>query len=127
MKTRIRIHTPSTGWVDGVIENLENPITANQIINALPFESSTQLWGNEVYFEIPLHLTEENARIEVEVGDLAFWSAGNCMCIFYGRTPASRGDAPAAASPVNVFGKITSDPSIFCKVKPGEVIRVEKG
>jgi len=126
MDQLIRIHTTSTGWVEGLISNDENPMTANQIINALPFESRAQLWGEEVYFEIPVKMTEENARIEVEVGGLAFWPAGSCMCVFFGRTPASHGDLPAAASPVNVFGKISSDVSLFHQVKAGEKIRVEK-
>jgi len=87
MNTPIRIHTPSTGWIEGNISMEENPMTANQIINALPFESSAQIWGEEIYFEIPVKMTEENTRIEVEIGSLAFWPAGSCMCIFFGRKP----------------------------------------
>jgi len=122
----IRIHTISTGWIEGFISMDENPMTANQIMNALPYEGRAQLWGEEVYFEIPVKMTEENARIEVEVGALAFWPAGSCMCVFFGRTPASRGNLPAAASPVNVFGKISGDVTVFHQVKAGEKIRVEK-
>ena len=122
----IRIHTSSTGWIEGIICTEENSMTAIQVLNALPFESQARLWGDEVYFEVPVKMTEENARIEVEVGSLAFWPAGNCMCIFFGRTPASRSNLPAAASPVNVFGRITSDLNVLCKVKPGEKIRVER-
>ena len=126
MDQLIRIHTTSTGWVEGLISMHENPMTANQIIHALPLESRAQLWGEEVYFEVPVKMTEENARIEVEVGALAFWPAGSCMCVFFGRTPASRGDLPAAASPVNVFGQISGDVTLFHQVKAGEKIRVEK-
>ncbi len=126
MDQLIRIHTTSTGWVEGFISVDENPMTANKIINSLPLESQAQLWGEEVYFNIPVQMTEENARIEVEEGTLAFWPAGSCMCVFFGRTPASRGNLPTAASPVNVFGKISGDVSVFHQVKAGEKIRVEK-
>lgn len=125
MEQTIKIYMESTGWIDAIINMQKNPITTNKIINALPFKSKTQLWGDEVYFEIPVHMTEENACIEVEDGDLAFWPAGNCMCIFFGRTPASRADKPAAASPVNVFGRITGDLSLLKNVKSGEKITVQ--
>lgn len=126
MEYKITIHTPSTGNMEASISTDENPMTANLIEKALPFESKTQLWGDEIYFNIPVKMTEENARVEVESGDLAFWPAGSCMCIFFGRTPASRGENPAAASPVNVFGKFSGDIALLLKVKPGEVIRVER-
>ena len=32
---------------------------------------------------------------------------------FFGKTPASSGDKPVAASPVNIFAKIEGDPSVF--------------
>ncbi|TFF90402.1 MAG: hypothetical protein EU548_03160, partial [Promethearchaeota archaeon] len=34
---------------------------------------------------------------------------GNGFCIFWGPTPASSGEKPVAASPVNVFAKIEGD------------------
>jgi len=126
MNYPIRIHTASTGWIEGYISTNENPMTAAQIINAIPFESYARLWGDEVYFEIPVKMTEENARTEVEIGCLAFWPHGACMCIFFGRTPASSGDRPVAASPVNVVGKISGDISLFQNVRAGERIRVDK-
>ncbi len=36
-----------------------------------------------------------------------------------GVTPASRGDEPRAASPVNVFGKVEGDATVLRKVKDG--------
>jgi hypothetical protein len=123
---KITIHTNSTGYVDAEINDGKNPKTAKSIIDALPFESSINTWGDEIYFDIPVTIDEENSQKEVEVGDLGYWPAGSCFCIFFGRTPASSGDKPAAASPVNVFGKIIGDPSIFKKTKNEETIRVEK-
>lgn len=125
MNTKISIYTESSGWVEAEINVQKNPVTAEQIINALPIESSVRTWGEEVYFGVPVETAEENAQVEVEVGDLAYWPAGSCFCIFFGRTPASEGEKPAAASPVNVFGKITGDPAVFRKAKSGEKIRVK--
>jgi hypothetical protein len=69
---------------------------------------------------------EENTKTVVEVGDVAYWPPGESMCIFFGPTPASLASEPRAYSPVNVFGKITGDPSVFKKVKNGERIKVER-
>ena len=122
---KIKIHTNSTGYVDAEINDEKNPKTAKSIIDALPFKSSISVWGDEIYFDIPVTIDEENSQKEVEIGDLGYWPAGSCFCIFFGRTPASSGDKPVAASPVNVFGKIIGDSSIFKKTKNGETIRIE--
>lgn len=126
MSQKIKIHTNSTEYVDAEINEDKNPNTAKAIIEALPFESSVSKWGDEVYFDIPVNVNEENSQIEVDVGDLGYWPSGSCFCIFFGRTPSSSGDKPAAASPVNVFGKITGDATAFKNTKNGETIRVEK-
>lgn len=126
MSYRIKIHTDSTGYVDAEIREDKNPKTAKAMYEALPFESSVNTWGDEVYFDTPINIDEEDSQREVDIGDLGFWPAGNCFCIFFGRTPASSGDKPVAASPVNVFGKIVGDPTIFRKVKSGDKIRVER-
>jgi hypothetical protein len=49
---------------------------------------------------------EADARDEVDPGTVAFWPAGNCLCVFWGRTPASRGVECRAASEVNIVGKV---------------------
>ena len=43
----------------------------------------------------------------VRKGDLGYWPAGNCFCIFYGRTPMSPSEEEIVpASAVNVIGSI---------------------
>ncbi len=79
---------------------------AEEIYKALPIEANGNLWGNEIYFEIPVEVENENPTEELKVGDLAYWPEGNSFCIFYGRTPASTNDEPKPASPVTVVGKI---------------------
>ena len=126
MAFKIKIHTESTGYVSAEIAEDKNPETAKAIINALPIESRVNRWGEEVYFITSVRQDEEKSQEEVEVGDIANWPRGQGFCIFCGRTPASTGNKPRAASPVNVFGRITGDPKVFGKARSGEKIRVEK-
>lgn len=100
--------------------------TAEAIVAILPIEASANVWGDEIYFEVPVVLQEsEDARAEVEVGTLAYWPPGRAMCIFYGRTPVSVDDTPRAYSPVNKFGRILGDATVLRGVKNGAEVRVE--
>jgi hypothetical protein len=101
--------------------------TAQLIWETLPIEAKANLWGEEIYFAIPVKAgLEEGAREVVSSGELGYWPTGHAFCIFFGPTPASRGDEIRAASAVNVIGKVSSDPKVFLKVKDGEKIRLEK-
>jgi len=105
---------------------LDTP-TASEILKALPFESTANLWGDEIYFDIPLRLAQEpDASADVEVGDLAYWPAGPAFCIFFGPTPVSTGDQPRAFSPVNVFGRVLGDARRFKNVANGASVKVTK-
>ena len=123
---RIKISTPSTGEVHAELSD-ENPETARAIWEALPIEARANTWGDEIYFSIPVEAGAENPREVVEMGDLGYWPPGKAFCIFFGRTPASRGDEIRPASPVNVFGKVSVDPRVFKKVRGGERVTLEKG
>jgi len=123
---RIKILSKSIGEVEAEVLIDRNPRTAQEILNALPIEGIANRWGDEIYFSIPVRLSEENAQEVVEVGDLAYWPPGHALCIFFGPTPVSEGEQPRAASPVNVFGKVKGDPKIFKKVRGGERIKIVK-
>lgn len=115
----------TSGGVTAIAE-LNNTPTAKAIYDALPIEGTANRWGDEIYFVIPVNMdTEKNAREVVEQGDVAYWPEGCCFCIFFGRTPASKGDEIRAASKVNVFGKV-KDAEIFKKVKNGDFVVLEK-
>jgi hypothetical protein len=105
---------------------LNETATAEAIWNALPIEVQASTWGDEIYFSIPVYLEEEDAQEVVEKGDLGYWPPGNAFCIFFGRTPASRGDEVRPASPVNVFGRLEGDPATFKKVRSGEKVVLER-
>ena len=101
--------------------------TANQVYAALPLEGSVNLWGDEIYFDIPLTIElEDDARESVKVGDLGYWPAGPAFCIFFGPTPVSTDGLPRAYSRVNVFGKITGDATQLTAVSSGSTIRIER-
>ena len=105
-------------------ELLDTP-TARKIKDALPLKGSVNVWGDEIYFNIPLTLDQEpDASQDVEVGDLGYWPAGPAFCIFFGPTPVSSGDQPRAYSPVNVFGRAIGDPKQFKSVSNGATIKI---
>jgi len=123
MERKIKIITGNTM----AEAHLFTTVTADVIWNALPLESTCNLWGDEIYFTIPLSQNlEGNALVILEKGDLGYWPQGQAFCIFFGPTPISNGNEIRAASAVNVFGKITSDPAIFKNVPSNTPIRVEK-
>ncbi len=108
------------------IAELHNSKTAESILKALPIKSTVRTWGDEIYFPISLSLSEESPEEIVQVGDLGYWPPGKAFCIFFGPTPASTGDEIRPASPVNVFGRIVGDATVFKKVRPGAEVAVEE-
>ena len=102
----------------------KNPVTVEKILKALPIKSSTNRWGDEIYFETDLEIEEENSQEEVEVGDVAYWPPGKAICIFFGRTPVSTSSNPRAYSAVNVFGKIVKNLELLKKIKDDEKVEV---
>jgi len=105
---------------------LNDSSTARAIWDALPIEVPGSTWGDEIYFGIPVQKGEEDAKAVVEVGDLGYWPPGHAFCIFFGPTPASRGDEVRPASPVNVVGRIEGDATVFKKVASGTRVRLER-
>ena len=121
---RIKIITISTGPVEATLSE-ENPETVKAFIEGLPITGRANLWGDEIYFSIPVDAPPENGKSVVELGDIAYWPPGNAFCIFFGPTPMSRGDEIRPASEVNVFGRIDGDPKVFKKVRNGEEVKIE--
>ena len=105
---------------------LDDSATDDAIWKALPIKSEANIWGQEIYFGIPVTVGPENGQEVVSAGDIAYWPPGKSFCVFFGRTPASRGNEIRAASAVNVFGKIVGDPKVFSSVKDGEEVSVAR-
>jgi len=119
--TKIRI-TAGDVSMEG---ELNETSTAAKIIEALPIEASVNTWGDEIYFHIPVKEGPWDAQEVVEMGDLGYWPPGQAFCIFFGPTPASRGEEIRPASEVNVVGRLSGDPKAFKTVEDGETVKIE--
>jgi hypothetical protein len=102
--------------------------TAEKITRALPFRSTVNTWGNEIYFTIPVSAKIEKGVEIVEVGTVAFWPAGSALCIFFGKTPASVSEKPQAISPVTIVGNVKDKEDIgnLKEIGNGEEVEVTK-
>ena len=123
MEKKIRILTSDLK----VEAELNESKTAQSVWEALPIEAKANLWGEEIYLSIPVKAgLEAGSREVVSAGELGYWPTGHAFCIFFGPTPASRGNEIRAASAVNIIGKVLTDPKVFLKVRDGAKIKLEK-
>lgn len=122
MKKRVQITVAPVK----VFADLNDTGTAKAIWQALPISSRINLWGDEIYFSIPVNVELEDGKEVVECGDLGYWPQGRAFCIFFGKTPASLMGEIRPASAVNVFGRVLGDTGVFKLVKPGAKVTVEK-
>jgi len=89
---------------------LNDTITAGKIVDILPVRSTFNIWGDEIYFTVPVEAQlDATAKEEVEAGDLGYWPTGKAFCIFFGPTPMSSPDKIIPASAVNIIGRIIGD------------------
>lgn len=89
---------------------------ARAISSVLPITAETNEWGNEFYFEVPVHVPlDETATRDVKVGDIGYWPPGDAVAIFFGPTPLSSGEEPVPAGEVNMIGKIIGDAALLKK------------
>ena len=91
-----------------------NPRTAAKFYQILPIEAKAKLWGEEVYFEVPLELEDENPSPIAKSGDISYWSPGSAFCVFFGRTQPY--------SPVNHLGKVIEGLDLFESALNGDRI-----
>jgi hypothetical protein len=122
MGKKIRV---KAGAIEATAE-LNDTRTAQAIWEVLPINGRINLWGDEIYFSIPLSLEQETGQEVVNIGDLGYWPDGNGFCIFFGLTPISQGDEIRPASPVTVFGKVIGDTTVFKKVTEGTKIIIRR-
>jgi len=91
-----------------------NPKIRESLFRALPMEGIANLWGDEVYFDVPLQMENENPSPSANAGDICYWSPGPAFCIFFGKTQPY--------SSVNHIGKVTKGLGIFKSVAAGDRI-----
>jgi hypothetical protein len=106
---------------------LNDSSTAQQVWKALPIQGIAHVWGDEIYFEIPVRVARApDARAEVEVGELGYWPVGHAFCIFFGPTPVSTDERPRAYSPVNVLGRVLGDATRFRSIREGAAVEITR-
>jgi len=105
---------------------LDDNACAAKIYDSLPLDASVNTWGEEIYFDIALECDQaDNARVDMDVGELGYWPPGRAVCVFFGRTPASGADGkPRAASKVNPIGRLLCDPALLKDVENGQTVRL---
>src|SRR5437773_6558791 len=108
-------------------DDLNNSNNVSAIWDTLPLEAKAETWGDEIYFGIPVRAEADRAKEVVALGDVGYWPPGHAFCVFFGPTPASRGDEIRPASPVNVVGRVSGDATVFKNVRAGTRVTIERG
>ena len=104
---------------------LNDSPTSKALINSLPIEGISQIWGDEIYFSTSISKeNDEWAKETVDLGDIAFWPPGNAICLFFGPTPVSSGDEIRPASATNVMGKIIGELEELKTINSGDNVKV---
>ena len=112
------------GPISLVAELLDTP-TAKEILKHVPFTSSANTWGDEVYFNTPITTSEEaDAKDIIDAGELAFWAEGSCIAVGFGPTPISQGNEIRLAAKTNIWGRALTDVKLLSKVKDGDQVSV---
>lgn len=104
---------------------LNDTNTASAVWDALPIQANGSTWGDEIYFKIPVDAELEDGQKVVELGDLGYWPPGQAFCLFFGPTPASKGDEIRPASEVTVIGRISGDTGPLKGVASGSTVVIE--
>jgi hypothetical protein len=95
-----------------------NPKIAEAFWQMLPIDAEACLWGEEIYFNIPLQTADENPSPSASAADISYWSPGPAFCIFFGKTQPY--------SPVNHLGKIVEGLDLFRDVKARDRIALNR-
>jgi len=95
---------------------LNETACAAAIYDALPIAAAVNTWGEEIYFDIGVVFDlADDAREDMDVGELGYWPPGKAFCIFF---------RPRAASKVNPIGRLVGDPGVLKAVGDGETVRL---
>ncbi len=104
--SRVEVRTRSGVY----LAELDDSDLSNDLWMSLPREATANVWGNEIYFEMPGEVTVQGDATVLEKGDVAYWPQGKAICLFFGPTPLSDEDGrPVAAYPVKRIGRLLGD------------------
>jgi len=97
---------------------------ATEILKNLPIDSTVEQWGDELYCKIGIMASGIPLTLNVNVGDVAYWPEGKCICVFFGRTPRSNTEKPMPDGPVVIIGKTLAEPVELRQIKAGDSIKI---
>ena len=110
-----------------IIVELNNSDTAKKIYASCPIKSTTNTWGNEIYFETAIKVKKDKtAKDIINLGEIAYWVEGSSIAIGFGPTPISKADEIRLVSKANIIGKTKSNLSSLGMVNSGEIVIVER-
>jgi len=121
-----KMHLRTRGG-DFIVELDDSPLS-DELWLSLPYETSLNMWGDEIYFEVPVQTKVKGETKVLEVGDVAFWPEAKALCLFFGPTPLSTEDGkPISAFMVKKIGHLLGDFSGLERSGDGTKITLEKG
>ena len=116
--TRVRFET-AAGAFDGTLNEDE---IAKALVQKLPIASTVNRWGEEIYFDVPVEMANTKPTRAVTVGDIGYWPEGPSLCIFFGKTPASKGNEPRPASDITIVGHTDAPLALLRSIAEGTPI-----
>ena len=106
---------------------LDDTPSARLLWDALPFTSTANTWGQEVYFSAPVSMPLDAApKVVVPPGTICFWVQGSALALPFGPTPVSEHGECRLITAVNTLGHIDGDPRILANISEGDSITVER-
>ncbi|TLX82469.1 MAG: hypothetical protein E6L00_03525 [Thaumarchaeota archaeon] len=116
---RITLNIPKIKTIDLELDDELAPKTVSSFLKCLPLDVAINSWGEELYTnETTITVGLENAKPLVDLMDIAYWSTGKAICLFFGSTPIGKKGEIKPYSPVNVIGKIKNTDKKFLKNVP---------
>lgn len=116
---RVTIPERQLSW----LVELNETETAMMVYDALPKESTVEVWGEEIYFPIGVPKSERDAMHEfVAPGDVGYWEPEQCVCLFFGPTPESPPGTIKPDDPVVIIGRIISPFGNFKDANDGDKV-----
>ena len=117
-RPKVLFEVERIGVASGEFFRFASPRTADSLLKRLPLQGRAALWGEEVYFKVPVKAPSESPKSKVEVGSIGYWPMGDAICVFFGPTKPY--------SPVNMLGRILEGLEVFRRVRDGTLISIRK-
>lgn len=97
--------------------------TADLIWSALPLHSVAETWGDSIHFRTPMKTgRERSAKLNIEAGEVCFWTEDERVVLAWGPTPISRQNEIRLMRPCNIWAVALDDAAALAVVTPGEKV-----